>query len=40
MGAWGALQMYLDDNPADTEAIELYDSIYVLRWNGQGTVSS
>ena len=31
MGAWSALVLYLDENPADAEAIALYDKYHVLQ---------
>ena len=31
MGAWGALVLYLEDNPGDDEALGLYDKYHVLR---------
>lgn len=30
MGAWGALVLYLDEHPADEDAIALYDKYHVL----------
>lgn len=31
MGAWGALVLYLEENPSDEEANALYDKYHVLR---------
>ena len=31
MGAWGALALYLEENPSDDTALGLYDKYHVLR---------